>query len=518
MTGNDTQRVPITPLEPALTERAAVLGTSQPPVLQRLDKRTRLLLVALMGVVGSASVLILYLASINSPPTAAQNPAIAVQSSTGTGALASAQSDPALAPFAALSQEQAETAAKNALAAYVESEQALAELVNLDFYPAADLAAAKDLALSGDARYLEADFAAATASYRAAQQIVADMTTKAEAALADLESQINAALDDLNPAAADSALAKAQQLSNQPQNFAALASRVGALPEVIALLRKARNHELAEQYDKALGVYKRLRNLDPQTVQIGKRAAAAEDALSLQLLQARLGEAMSAIEDKLLPKAKEQFAAALKIDPQNAAALAGLEHVAQLDDVAELIKQQTEASAALAEEQWDAAIDLYGDVLESNPYISFAIDGLGSAKTLQRLQLQLTTIVEQPGKLASEKLLAQAQDVVGQGQRLIADNKSLQNTGLSRQLDEVELLLAQYRATVAVTLISDNATDITASNLGALGRFERLTLDLRVGQYTFRGIQAGCRDIYRTVVVTPGVPAVDLSCRERIQP
>jgi hypothetical protein len=183
-----------------------------------------------------------------------------------------------------------------------------------------------------------------------------------------------------------------------------------------------------------------------------------------------------------------------------------------------LIKQRTKASAALAEEQWDAAIDLYGDVLESNPYISFAIDGLGSAKTLQRLKLQLTTIVEQPGKLASEKLLAQAQDVISQGQRLIADNKSLQNTDLSRQVDEVESLLAQYRATVAVTLISDNATDITASNLGALGRFERLTLDLRVGEYTFRGIQPGCRDVYRTVIVTPGIPAVDLSCRERIRP
>ena len=517
MPGNETQRVPITPLAPALTQRATALADAQPPLLQRLDRRTRLLLVALLAVVGSASALILYLASINpTPTTGAQNSATVMQDPAGPAS--SAQAEEALAPFAALTQQQAETAAKDALAAYVESEQTLTELVNLDFYPTADLVAAKDLALSGDTRYLEEDFAAAAASYRAAQQIVADMTAKAQTALADVKSRIDTALDNLNPAAADSALAEAQQLSSQEQAFAALANRVEALPEVIALLREARNHELAEQYAKALGVYNRLRTLDPQTSQIGKLTAAAQDALSLQLLQARLGEAMSAIEDNLLPRAKEQFAAALQIDPQNAAALAGLEHVAQLDDVAELIKQQTKASAALAEEQWDAAIDLYGDVLESNPYISFAIDGLGSAQTLQRLKLQLTTIVEQPGKLASEKLLVQAQDVISQGQRLIADNKSLQNTGLSRQVDEVESLLAQYRATVAVTLISDNATDISASNLGALGRFERLTLDLRVGEYTFRGIQAGCRDVYRTVIITPGIPAVDLSCRERIRP
>ena len=64
--------------------------------------------------------------------------------------------------------------------------------------------------------------------------------------------------------------------------------------------------------------------------------------------------------------------------------------------------------------------------------------------------------------------------------------------------------------------MSDNATDIIVSNIGRIGRFERRVLNLRPGQYTIRGSQSGCKDIYVSIEVLPGIEPIDLTCPERL--
>lgn len=77
-------------------------------------------------------------------------------------------------------------------------------------------------------------------------------------------------------------------------------------------------------------------------------------------------------------------------------------------------------------------------------------------------------------------------------------------------------MLQQYSNPVDVTLRSDNATDIIVSNVGRLGFFEEKVLSLRPGTYTIRGSQNGCRDLYLSIEVLPGIEPLDLSCQERI--
>ena len=75
----------------------------------------------------------------------------------------------------------------------------------------------------------------------------------------------------------------------------------------------------------------------------------------------------------------------------------------------------------------------------------------------------------------------------------------------SKTIEQVRSLLQQYRDPVRVTLISDNAIEISLSNVGSLGPISERTLTLRPGKYTLRGSKDGCRDIYTEIVVLPDI-------------
>ena len=123
----------------------------------------------------------------------------------------------------------------------------------------------------------------------------------------------------------------------------------------------------------------------------------------------------------------------------------------------------------------------------------------------------MTTITAQPQRLSSEKLYYEAQQILEQTGSL--NHRGPKLNGLIARTEE---LLTLYRDPVDVVLLSDNATDIVMSNVGRLGFFDEKTLSLRPGTYTIRGSQRGCRDLYLSVEVLPGLEPLDLSCPERI--
>ena len=81
---------------------------------------------------------------------------------------------------------------------------------------------------------------------------------------------------------------------------------------------------------------------------------------------------------------------------------------------------------------------------------------------------------------------------------------------------QVSDLLNRYSSPISVTLNSDDETEIFISGVGSLGQFKQITVELNAGEQTFRGIQNGCRDVYQTVIVEPGMRPIDIRCEERI--
>ena len=76
--------------------------------------------------------------------------------------------------------------------------------------------------------------------------------------------------------------------------------------------------------------------------------------------------------------------------------------------------------------------------------------------------------------------------------------------------------LAIAKTPVPVTLTSDSATEVTLSQVGALGKFARKEVQLRPGRYVLLGSRDGKRDVRRELMVMPQMAPVEIICQESI--
>ena len=459
------------------------------------------------------TVLVAALVWIPAAPQQGEGPYRAASPSAASANAAPAtNADKQLAPFAQTQRERARTRAQEALAKFVEQQILLEENMQVTSWGAQELAEAMEMAKTGDAAFLKERFEESLAAY---EQAVDSITSVFELGNQLFSAHLDAALKSIAERQTDAAIAALQQaLTIKPQDPGALAAmqRAQQLPDIISKLRTAKNHELGGRYKQALAIYDEISRLDPDTTGLDELRAAARAAQAGDDLSAFISQGFSALEKGRFEQAKQAFNKALQLDANNAIAKGGLQQVAERSDLARIRGLQTKADSAMRAEQWQQALDAYDAVLKLDANIQFARNGSNAADAHLRASTLLEKITSEPHKLSSQKLYLDAVAI-------LEEAKTLEYAGpeLSRLTREVDQLLTLYKNPVDVVLLSDNATRIIMSNVGELGYFERKTLSLRPGQYTIRGSQSGCRDIYLSVDVLPGIAPLDLSCQERLQ-
>lgn len=420
--------------------------------------------------------------------------------------------DTQLAPFAQTQRQRIRNQAQEALSDFVELQIQLEEGMQVDAWGAEPLAAAMEMAKTGDTAFLREQFDEALQAY---SEAVASIESVLELGNQTFEQHLATGLANiaaLEPEAAVDALQQALAIKPDDDDAQTAMQRAQQLPEIISKLRSAKNHELGGRYKQALAVYDEVAQLDPATSGLGELRAAARAGQTGDDLSAYISQGFSALDAKRFTQAKAAFNNALRLDPNNNIAKGGLQQVAERNDLARIQDLRAKADQALQNEQWQQALDAYDAVLQLDGNIQFALNGSQAARAHLRAQNLLQKISAEPQKLSSQKLYLDAVAILEQAQTLEYAGPKLQ--ALTNTVAE---LLVMYRDPVDVVLLSDNATRIIMSNVGELGYFERKTLSLRPGQYTIRGSQNGCRDIYMSVDVLPGIAPLDLSCREQLQ-
>ena len=515
MSSQDTARTPITLVTPNLSEPEYSGAGRGQTFLDKLDMRTRLLLAGLSVAVLAVSALVLYFSYLVSPQKLTPADTIQPQQNSGPDSPTRASVE-LLAPFASSNLEKSKSQAEQSLSSYVEAYQALQKTINVEVLSLSELADAQNIALMGDELFLENDFAGASDSYLTALEIVENATDQANRILVELSDELEESIDSLAIEQANRLLAEAIELSAQTGSLETLSNRVKVLPDVAEALRDARNFELADRYSEALSVYRKIANLDPLTDGLDQFVARANQKRSEQLLKKDIGFGMSALANGNLDEAEKYFASAQLLSPENDTVLAGLRYKNQLEESISLADRRKAAVSAITSEEWGEAIKLYRSVLDSHPFSTFAIEGIRDTFKLQELTDQLEIIVSRPEKLSDEELFAQATDILRLAERLLDTTDKERLPNFRSLTTQVKGLLNRYTSPVSVTLYSDDATEISISGVGSLGQFQQTTIELNVGEQTFRGIQNGCRDVYRTVIVEPGMQPIDIRCEERI--
>ena len=416
-----------------------------------------------------------------------------------------------IAPFAATQEQRVREKAQQALASFVEHQIKLEEELDVASWGDEAYRNALSLAQEGDKEFLAERYDAALDAYSAANDAIGAVTAMADDVFNNHIRDAQTAIDRLQPEKAQEAVTAALAIKPKAATALQTEQRVATLPDVINLLRTAKNHELSERFEDALATYESIRALDPATAVLAERIAAVQVARNQNLLRTAISDGFQALERGRFNQARNAFNRALKLEPNNEIALGGLAQVAARNDLAIIRQTRTQAESAMAKEEWQAAIDAYQKILSMDNKIQFAVTGIANAKEHLRATTLLSKIVSEPERLSAENLYVGAQEILAQARELEPGGERL-----SAQANRVEELLTLYRDPVTVTLLSDSATDIVISNVGRLGFFDEKILSLRPGRYTIRGSQNGCRDLYLTVDILPGIEPLNLSCPERL--
>jgi tetratricopeptide (TPR) repeat protein len=236
--------------------------------------------------------------------------------------------------------------------------------------------------------------------------------------------------------------------------------------------------------------------------------AAARDAFETQMAR---GFAAQAGND--LGAARAAFEAALRVRPGDAQARAALAQIDLDQNLSRLAALQAEAQALEKQERWADALVSYEAALAADGNLADARQGRERARERADLDQRLRRELGNADRFNDDAALRKAQAVLDSA-------RAIANPGpvLSVQIAELTGLLEIAVTPVAVTLQSDNLTEVAVLKVGRLGLFSSRTLELRPGAYTAVGSRPGYRDVRRNFRVAPGGDAspVAVRCEEPI--
>ena len=415
-----------------------------------------------------------------------------------------------VAPFESMTKDQADLAAKSTIKQYMNLAKRVNKEIFLDPSDEGMFLQSEQTALEGDRLYYAGDFAAAQEQYEAARKKIAELIASTEMTFDAQIQQALLELNDLNHEPARTAITNALRLKPDSYDAKNIAARVDALPQIIDLLRTAKNHELSERFTEALETYQGVKSADPLTKDIDLLITQTQAQLKNTKAQELLTQGFAFLDKSDFESARTAFQKALTIDSANQTAIAGLEQIALNKDLFIIKEKNILGEKALDQGHWEEAKIAYEQILEIDPNIQVAIKGKAIAADHERLERLLSNIAAEPFKLSSEKLFLEAKMILKDSEAL-----NYKNDKLASLIEQITGLIEIYSQPINLTLLSDNATDILISNIGRLGKFTKKIISVRPGRYTIRGNQVGCKDIYRTIDVLPDAGPISVMCEER---
>ncbi len=414
-------------------------------------------------------------------------------------------------PYEALQIDRERKRAQEMLARFVKLQIKLGDEMHVRNWAGDAFDAAQQLANDGDALFTQQQFDAAMNHYEQGVSSLDQLREAGEARFNDALAQAIAALDKRDEHGADAALDRAATVYPDDPRIKTSRERAKRLPQIIELFDEADQAVERNDWRRALAQYRSIEKLDSKT--LGLQGALEKARMRVADLDHRgvLSAGYAALDSGDYDAARHAFDAALRQRPDDVAARDGINQVEQRSTLSNIDKYRQTALRAEADEHWTDAVSAYGKVLTVDPNIKFAMDGRARAGARATLDAKLEATIADPGALSADGTYTAAT-------QLYQDAAKVENPGprLTAQLGRLQELLIIAGSPVAVTLTSDSETEVTISQLGALGKFSRKELELRPGRYVLLGSRDGRRDVRRSVVVTPNMAPIEIICRETI--
>ncbi|MCI0517391.1 MAG: hypothetical protein L0Y45_06115, partial [Woeseiaceae bacterium] len=227
----------------------------------------------------------------------------------------------------------------------------------------------------------------------------------------------------------------------------------------------------------------------------------------------RMTEGFDALAAGHYDSARAAFNAAKAIIPESREAADGLLQVDQEVRLQNIRDLESEVEQQVAGEQWELATATYQALLDIDPDLQFAKEGLARANQRVALHNSLASYIGDPDSLSDDLTMQKAT-------RLLLDISRMPDQGprLTDQKEELSRLLKRAATPLGVQLVSDGVTDVSIYKVGRFGAFAMQELTLRPGVYVAVGSRPGYRDVRLEFRVAPEIEMkpIVIQCEEQI--
>ncbi|MBU2099489.1 MAG: hypothetical protein KKD00_12060 [Gammaproteobacteria bacterium] len=428
---------------------------------------------------------------------------------------------PAISPFEEAQIARQRREAQDALASLLQRQTDL-DATNVTAWAAEAYNTAIDAARRGDEAYRVANFADATVAYQ-----------QSDSALAALQEQRPGEFSRLMQEGEDALLASDSEIALARFNLAALIDptsvdaddgvrRAQVLDDVERLLEQGEAQQAAGNLADARALFEEAAALDANHPRIDPLMAEnAQLQIDANFTDA-MSEGFALLQQAETDAAIAAFERALQIKPGNEQAQEAIDQTRTQLALSSIAEQRDLALSLEAAEQWQQAIAAYDAVLALDPNLVFAQEGRDYSQRRLQLDTLLETNLANPLRLTDDAALQEAQEVLKIASDLARDLEQDEAMTLGPRLrSQIELtdqLLQQMQVPVTLTLISDNATDVTIYQVGQLGTFSETSIELKPGRYVAVGTRPGYRDVREEFVVGFGqqLNSLTITCNEQV--
>jgi tetratricopeptide (TPR) repeat protein len=350
----------------------------------------------------------------------------------------------------------------------------------------------------GDKAYLEQDYELAGKRYREALALLRPFFGRIDDVFRDTMNSARAAFADGNHADAVRLFDLAVHITPGDAEAQRWLERARNLESVLTLTDQGLRFEKQLELDAAKRAFEKALALDPAWEPATKALARVVQAIRQRSFEQRMTEGFNALAAGDYQSARAAFNAAKALKPDSPQPVDGLLQVDQEVRLADIRRMEQEAAALENNEEWQAAVEKYQQILEIDPLLQFAQEGVTRAGGRAALHRTLESYIAEPDSLSAPETMQAAT-------QLLLDISRLSPMGprLEDQKNQLSRLLKRAATPLTVRFVSDNATDVSIYRIGRLGIFSTQELQLRPGQYVAVGSRPGFRDVRLEFRVAP---------------
>jgi tetratricopeptide (TPR) repeat protein len=359
---------------------------------------------------------------------------------------------------------------------------------------------AVDVYSEGDEAYIARNYRLAGEKYREASRMLAPFFARIDAVFKETLAAAKKAFDAEDHAEAVRLFDLAVAITPGNREAEAGLERARNLRAVLSLTAQGAVFESNLELEAAKQAFEKALELDAAWQPAVVGLSRVRDAIRNMSFEQRMTEGFESLAAGNFDSARAAFNAARLLQPGSSQPADGLMQLDQEVRLADIRRLETEVAELEVDEQWESAVAVYENILNIDPDLQFAREGLALARSRAAVHKKLDGYTAAPDSLSDPVTMQAATTLLLEISRMDSPGPRI-----SDQKNELSRLLKRAATPLDVQLVSDNLTQVSILKVGRFGNFSSRQVELKPGRYVAVGIRPGYRDVRVEFRVAPEI-------------